>query len=173
MRREGREGLLAVDDGEEVFLTHHDRSNLYVLAGSGSPEEGEALTDKLAAQIIEMLASDFAYVVVDTAAGLDERALVAVDHATDCVLLASMDVASIRNLAKEIDALDRMAMVGAQRHFILNRADTRVGLEVADVESAIGMRVDAALPSSRAVPLAMNRGHAVVLESPTPRWPNS
>lgn len=150
----------------KVFLTRHDQSGLFVMASSGSPEEGEALTDKLAAQIIDMLASDFAYVVVDTAAGLDERALAAIDRATDCVLLASMDVASIRNLAKEIDALDRAGMVAARRHFILNRADTRVGLEVADVENAIGMSADAALPSSRLVPLAMNRGRVVVLEDP-------
>lgn len=150
----------------KVFLTRHDPSGLFVLAGSGSPEEGEALTEKMATQIIEMLAEQFAYVVVDTAAGLDERALAAIDRASDCVLLASMDVASIRNLSKEIDALDRLGMVGARRHFILNRADTRVGLEVADVEAAVGMGVDAALPSSRLVPLAMNRGRVVVLEDP-------
>lgn len=150
----------------KVFLTRHDLSGLYVLAGSGLPEEGEALTDKLSAQILDMLAADFAYVVVDTAAGLDERALASIDRATDCVLLASMDVASIRNLSKEIDALDRAGMVAARRHFILNRADTRVGLEVADVEAAIGMKVDLALPSSRVVPLAMNRGRVLVLEEP-------
>lgn len=150
----------------KMFLTRHDSSGLFVLAGSGTPEEGEALSDALVAQIIEMLAEDFAYVVVDTAAGLDERALAAIDHATDCVLMASMDVASIRSLAKEISALDRMGMVAQRRHFLLNRADTRVGLEVGDVETAIGMPVDAALPSSRLVPLSMNHGHAVVLDEP-------
>lgn len=150
----------------KVFLTRHDASGLFVLAGSGSPEEGEALTETTAVQIIEMLAEEFAYVVIDTAAGLDERALAAIEHATDCVLLASMDAASIRNLSKEIDALDRLGMTAAQRHFILNRADTHVGLEVADVEAAVGMQVDAAIPSSRLVPLAMNRGRAVVLEDP-------
>jgi pilus assembly protein CpaE len=41
-----------------------------------------------------------------------------------------------------------------------------VGLEVGDVETAIGMPVDAALPSSRLVPLSMNHGHAVVLDEP-------
>jgi len=150
----------------KMFLTRHDSSGLFVLAGSGTPEEGDALSDALVAQIIEMLAEEFAYVVVDTAAGLDERALAAIDHATDCVLMASMDVASIRSLAKEISALDRMGMVAQRRHFLLNRADTRVGLEVGDVETAIGMPVDAALPSSRLVPLSMNHGHAVVLDEP-------
>jgi pilus assembly protein CpaE len=148
----------------KVFLGRHEQSGLHVLAGSGLPEEGEAVTDKLVGQIIQMLARDFAYVVIDTAAGLDERALAAVEHSTDVVLLASMDVTSIRNLAKEINTLDRLDMVEQRRHFILNRADTRVGLEVSDVESVIGMKVDAALPSSRLVPLSMNQGTLVVLE---------
>ncbi len=150
----------------KVFLTRHEPSGLHILAGSGSPEEGELVTDKLSVQVLEMLARDFTYVVVDTAAGLDERALAAIDQATDTVLLASLDVTSIRNLAKEINTLDRLDMTGPTRHFVLNRADARVGLEIADVEAAIGMKVDVALPSSRLVPLSMNQGNLVVLQEP-------
>ena len=57
----------------KVFLTRHEQSGLLVLAGSGLPEEGEAVTSQLSGQVIDILARDFAYVVVDTAAGLDER----------------------------------------------------------------------------------------------------
>lgn len=150
----------------KVFLTRHDRSGVFVLAGSGRPEEGEAVTDAVAVQILDMLARDFAYVVVDTAAGLDERALAAAERATDLVLVATLDVASIRNLGKEIDALDRLGMTRAGRHFLLNRADSRVGLEIADVELAVGLTAAATLPSSRLVPLSMNEGRAVVLDEP-------
>jgi pilus assembly protein CpaE len=150
----------------KVFLTRHERSGLYVLAGSGRPEEGELVTDEVAGRVLDLLVRDFPYVVVDTAAGLDERALAAIDRATDIVLLASMDVASVRNLRKEIDALDRLGLTRARRHFILNRADTHVGLEVADVESAVGHQVVAALPSSRLVPLSMNQGRTVVVDEP-------
>jgi pilus assembly protein CpaE len=97
---------------------------------------------------------------------LDERALAAIDHATDIVLLASLDVASVRNLGKELDALDRLGLTSARRHFVLNRADARVGLEVADVETAVGLKVEAALPSSRQVPLSMNQGRVLVLDEP-------
>lgn len=150
----------------KVYLTRHERSGLFVLAGSGMPEEGEAVTDEIAGRIIDLLAIDFPHVIVDTASGLDERALAAIDRATDLVFLASMDVASIRNLGKEIDALDRLGFSDAKRHFILNRADARVGLEVADVETAVGLKVDVALPSSRLVPLAMNQGRILVLDEP-------
>ena len=149
----------------KVFLTQHP-SGIHVLAGSGLPEEGEAVTPDVAAQIVTTLARDVPYVVVDTAAGLDERALAAVDVATDLLFIASLDVASIRNLGKEMDALDRLGLTAARRHFVLNRADARVGLEVADVESALGMRADIALPSSRAVPLSMNQGKTLVSTEP-------
>ena len=148
----------------KVFLTRHERSGLYVLAGSGTPEQGEEVTDTMAGQIIDILARDFAYVVIDTAAGLDERALAAIDRATDMVFMASMDITSIRNLGKEIAALDRLGATRARRHFVLNRADARVGLEVDDVEAALGMKAAAALPSSRLVPLAMNQGRTLVLD---------
>ena len=156
----------------KLFLTRHESSGLHVLASSGLPEEGEEVTAEIADQILDLLSRDFSHVVVDTAAGLDERAFAAIERSTDVILLASMDIASIRNLSKEINALDRLGMTAAQRHFILNRADTRVGIEVSDVEAAIGMKVSAALPSSRLVPLSMNQGRAMVLsdaESPVSR----
>ncbi len=150
----------------KVYLTRHERSGLFVLAGSGMPEEGEAVTDEIAGRIVDLLTVDFAHVIVDTASGLDERALAAIERATDLVFLASMDVASIRNLGKEIDALNRVGFTEANRHFILNRADARVGLEVGDVETAVGLKVDVALPSSRLVPLSMNQGRTLVLDDP-------
>jgi pilus assembly protein CpaE len=150
----------------KVFLERHERSGLHVLAGSGLPEDGEAVTDEVAGRVLDMLARDFAYVVVDTAAGIDERALAAIEQATDLVLVATMDVASIRNLGKEISTLDRLGIREAKRHFVLNRADARVGLEMADVEAAVGMTATVSIPSSRIVPLAMNQGRPIVLDEP-------
>lgn len=156
----------------KVFLTRHEQSGLFVLAGSGLPEEGEAVTAEIATSVLRSLADEGSLVVVDTAAGLDERALAAIDVATDLVFLASLDVTSIRNLGKEIDALDRLGATSQRRHFVINRADSRVGLEVSDVEAAIGMKIAAAMPSTRTVPLSMNQGTVVVMsdaESPVAR----
>lgn len=150
----------------KVYLSRHEQSGLYVLPGSALPEEGDAVKPSTVAHIIDVLRRDFAYVIIDTAAGLDERALAAIEQATDLLLLASMDIASIRNLGKEVSALDRLGMTTARRHFVLNRADARVGLELHDVEAAIGLRVTEALASSRSVPLTMNQGRALVLEEP-------
>ena len=159
--------LAAVDSTTlKVYLSLHEPSGLYILAGAESPDSGEMVTDALVTKVIEMLSVDFPYIVIDTAAGLDERALAAIEKASDLILVASMDVASIRNLAKELNAFDKLGMRSARRTFVLNRADTRAGIDINDVESTIGMKVDAAIPSSILVPLSMNQGTPVVLASP-------
>jgi pilus assembly protein CpaE len=150
----------------KVFLTRHDPSGAYVLCGAESPEEGEAVTDELACRVVELLARDVAYVVVDTPAGLDERTLSVLGLATDVVLVSSLDVSSIRNLGKEIDVLERVGLLPGSRHFVLNRSDARVGIEPSDVEAALGMKIDTAVPSSRAIPFSMNQGRPIVIEEP-------
>lgn len=151
----------------KVYLTPHEPSGLFVLCGATSPEQGDVVTDDHARRIVRLLARDFDYVVVDTAAGLDETALAVLEEATDVVLMSSLDVSAIRSLGKEIQALDRIGLLSVRRHFVLNRADARVGLEVADVETALGMEVDASVPSSRAVPLSMNQGRPISIEDPS------
>jgi pilus assembly protein CpaE len=149
----------------KVFLTPHEPSGAFVLCGSESPEEGDAVTAEHADRIVELLTADFQYVIVDTPAGLDERTLAVLERATDVVCVTSTDVSSIRSLAKELGVLSRLGLLSAQRHFVLNRADARVGIEVADVEAALGMTTDAAIPSARAVPLSMNQGRPIVIDS--------
>jgi len=150
----------------KVFLTRHEPSGAYVLCGAESPEEGESVTDEVARQIVELLARDVAYVVVDTPAGLDERTLAVLELATDVVLVSSLDVSSIRNLGKSLDALDRVGLLPRSRHFVLNRSDARVGIDPSDVEAALGMKIDTAVPSSRAIPFSMNQGSPIVIEDP-------
>jgi pilus assembly protein CpaE len=48
----------------------------------------------------------------------------------------------------------------------VNRADSKVGLTVADVERVTGIKVDGGIPSSRLVPTALNKGTPVVIDEP-------
>jgi len=49
-----------------------------------------------------------------------------------------MDVPSVRNLRKALDALDAARHDGPARHFVLNRADSRVAWPKDDVAAAAG-----------------------------------
>ncbi|MDH3706473.1 MAG: AAA family ATPase [Acidimicrobiia bacterium] len=150
----------------KAFLTPKMSANLYMLAAPDSPAVADDLAAKHVRRILELLAEDFTYVIIDTAAGLDEIALESLDVATDLVILSSLDVPSIRGTAKEIEALSMLNMDHLHWHVVLNRANSRVGLSVDDVEMTLGHPISVKIPSSRAVPMAMNHGVPVVQDEP-------
>ncbi|MGE0796119.1 MAG: CpaE family protein, partial [Acidimicrobiia bacterium] len=106
------------------------------------------------------------YVILDTGAGIDAATLLAVERSTDLVFVGSLDVPSIRSVRKLIDALDRLGLTGARRHVVLNRADSRVGVSATDVTETLGLPIAVEVPSSSAVPAALNGGAPVVLSDP-------
>lgn len=141
----------------KTFLTPHP-SGLYALCAPDSPAEADTITGDDAARLIGLLAVEFRFVIVDTAPGLTEHTLAVFDQASDVVLVAGMDVPSIRGLAKERTILRDLSLTQMAQHVVVNFADRRSGLTVKDVEAVIGTTVDIVLPRSKAVPLSTNRG---------------
>lgn len=149
----------------KVLLTRRER-DLFVLTAPDSPALGEMVTDDLVASAIDGLSSQFEQVVVDTAAGLSEITLAAIEKADDIIFICDMSVSAVRGLHKVISALHTLEMLREKRkHFVLNRADSKVGINISDVESAVGMAVDVRVPSSRLVPRSMNEGTPLVESS--------
>lgn len=149
----------------KVFLTHH-KSDLYALCAPDDPARGELIGVDAVEQIIRLLAADFDHVVVDTCAGLTEQALTTLDLSTDLILLADMDVPSVRHLSKVVRALDRLGMHSQKRHVVLNRADARVGLSMPDVAAAAGLEIELEIPVSKQVPVTLNEGQPIILTNP-------
>ncbi|SNR66979.1 AAA family ATPase [Blastococcus mobilis] len=141
----------------KTFLTQHP-SGLYAVCGAESPAAGDTVTGEDVTRLLASLAREFRYVVVDTAPGLSEQTLAALDRATDVIMLTSMDVPGVRGLRKELDVLRELAMIPAGRHIVMNFADPKGGLTVRDVETTIGAGVDVVLPRSKAVPASTNQG---------------
>jgi pilus assembly protein CpaE len=149
----------------KVLLTRRSR-DVYVLTAPDSPAQGELVTDALVIKALDALRHEFDYIVVDTAAGLTEVTLAAIEQSDELVFICDMSVSAVRGLHKVINALGQLGLMSKRRHFVLNRADSKVGLSVADVEAAVGMRVDVRIPSSRLVPRSMNEGRPLVESSP-------
>lgn len=149
----------------KVFLTRHG-SGLYALCAPDDPAAGEEIPASAVPRVVGLIASQFDYVVIDTPGGLTEHTLAALDLSTDVVLLADLDVPSARGLRKALDALDMLGMRWPHRHFVLNRADSRVGLDKSGIAAAAGLPVDLELPSSRHVPLSLNEGRPLLSDNP-------
>jgi pilus assembly protein CpaE len=142
----------------KTFLTLHE-TGLYVICAPESPVEADGITAEHVRQLLRTLAGEFHYVVVDTAPGLSEHTLAAMDETTDLVLLSSMDVPGLRGLRKEIETLRDLKLLEQRRHrVVVNFADPSAGLSVTDIEATIGAQVDVMLPRSKAAPASVNLG---------------
>ena len=145
----------------KTFLTQHP-SGLFAVCGSESPAAGDTVSGDDVSRLLASLAREFRYVIVDTAPGLSEQTLAALDRATDVVMLTSMDVPGVRGLRKELDVLRELTMIPAGRHVVMNFHDAKGGLSVRDVELAIGTAVDVVLPRSKHVPASTNQGVPII-----------
>ncbi|GAA1650277.1 AAA family ATPase [Georgenia ruanii] len=141
----------------KTFLALHP-TGLYVVSGPESPIEADGIDGEMVGHLLDQLAAEFRFVVVDTAPGLSEHTLAAMDRTTDLVLITSMDVHGVRGLRKELDTLDDLGMFTDARHIVLNFAENGRGLSTADVRATLGTDVDLVLPVSRSVPASVNQG---------------
>ena len=150
----------------KVFLTPHASSGLHVLCAPDDPAVGESLPAARIGEVFDLLMAEFGNVVVDTDPGLSESTLTALEHATDIVVVADLDVPSVRGTRKLLETLDVIGLESTRRFVVLNRANSRVGLSAEEAATAIGARIDLSLPSSRAVPISMNEGRPIGLTEP-------
>jgi pilus assembly protein CpaE len=153
----------------KVLLTHHTL-DFYALCAPDSPAEGERVSATQTGSILKLLQHEFRYTVIDTAAGLGEQTLTALEAATDVVLICAMDVPGVRSFRTMLHTLDEIGMTTALRQVVLTRADSRVGLNVEDIERTVGRSIDVTIPSTRAVPLSINQG-TPILQSDQRRTP--
>lgn len=141
----------------KTFLTQHE-TGLHVICGVESPAAADAVTADDVSRLLATLAAEFRYVVVDTAPGLLEHTLAALDETTDPLFVTTMDVPGVRGLRKELQTLDDLGMFIGSRYIALNLTGQRSGMSVADVEATIGTGVDLQLPRSKATPVSVNLG---------------
>ena len=156
----------AVDDGLvlKTFLTVHSAS-IYALCTPANPAEGELVGGAQVAHLLEQLSGQFQYVVVDTAPGMGEHALAALEAATDVVFLTGMDVPGVRGLRKQMDLLGEIDLVPPSAQVVVNAADRNSGLSVQDIEATIRASVDHVIPRSRMAAYATNRGEPLLLHA--------
>jgi pilus assembly protein CpaE len=123
------------------------------------PPGGEAV-----GKYLRVLRNNFAYVVVDASADYTDLALACFDLSDAICLVTGLDVVGVKHLSKALETLISIGLPRERFRIVLNRADSKVGLDAADVERVMKIKVDAMIPSSRLVPMALNKGRPVYLE---------
>ena len=147
------------------FLTHHD-SGVWVLVAPTEPTVADTINPGTIANILKLLRSAFDYVVIDTPPAFSEPVLSAFDESDWLIMLATLDVPSIKNLRLTLQTMELLHFPKGRIRVVVNRADSKVGLRMPDVEKLLSSPVDTTIPSSRSVPLSVNKGSPIMLEEP-------
>ncbi len=149
----------------EGLLTRHAES-LMILAAPSGPDARDRVSATLVARLLRTLKQEFDYVVVDTCPSFDELTLQALDETDECVIIATLDVPTLKNVKVAIETLDLLNIAVDHRRLVLNRADDAVGLDDTKVEQILSMPVSIPIPTSTDIAAATNSGTPIVLSQP-------
>ena len=151
-------------DSVEMYLQTHS-SGIKVLLAPPSPEMAELITPAGVKRAIEVLRQRSELVVVDCAAWFNDSILGILDMADVVLAVLTLEITSIKNIRLFLEVAEQLGYSHKIR-LVLNRADTTLGIRVADVEHSIGRKVDYTIVSDgRAVVYALNRGVPFVLSN--------
>jgi pilus assembly protein CpaE len=142
----------------DTFVINHS-AGIRVLLAPPSPEMAELITPSGVKRVIEALRLKHDLVVVDCTAFFNDTTLAILDSADVILTMLSLEITSIKNMRLFLEVAEQLGYEDGKVRLVLNRADSALGIRVADVEHSIGRKVDETIVSDgRSVVYALNRG---------------
>ena len=158
-----------LDGGKLRGYLGTSEDGVHALLAPVRPDQAEAVTAERLAEVIEVARSEFDVVVVDTPPAFTSAAIAAIDYAQHTVVVGSLDLPGLKNMKVGLETLRLMDVPADHMTMVLNRADSKVGLNPADVKAIIGRNPDINIPSDRSVPRAVNAARPIVASDPKSR----
>jgi pilus assembly protein CpaE len=142
----------------DTFVINHS-AGVRVLLAPPSPEMAELVTPTAVRRVLEALRRQHDLVVVDCASWFNDTTLAILDAADVVLTMLSLEITSIKNMRLFLEVAEQLGYEHGKVKLVLNRADSSLGIRVADVENSIGRKVDHTIVSDgRSVVYALNRG---------------
>lgn len=155
-----------VDEQGLASVVTRNAVGVDTLCASPVPGDAERVPATLVTELLRVARRSYDFVVVDTPPAFTEHVLVTFDASDVSVLIATLDVPAVKNLKLTLDTLQMLGHDKDSWVVVLNRSDAKVGLSVDDVTSALRHDISVQVPNSLAVPAAVNRGVALVVDDP-------
>jgi pilus assembly protein CpaE len=151
-------------DSEKLagYITKHT-SGLDVLPAPLRPEDAELVTESKLARLLEVARESYDVIVVDTSPFFHGPMLATLDRTDELMMICGLDVPTLKNVRLSLQTLELLSFPASRICFVLNRANSKVGMKKSEVEGALGVKIGFEVPSDRAVPLGVNRGAPPVL----------
>ncbi len=152
-------------DSINVFLIEHN-SGVKILPAPVDPTQGEAIKLEVSNKVFLNLANLSDYLIIDSPLGFTDEILAFLENIDYIFLVATKDVPSIKNLKICLQILERLSFPKDNIFVVLNRADSKVDIEIDEIEKTIQRAIDIKIPSDRIVPISVNKGIPTVISAP-------
>ncbi|TMK89674.1 MAG: response regulator [Actinobacteria bacterium] len=150
----------------QSLLVRHDPSGLYVLPAPVEPAFADQVSGADMVRIVKILQSFCAYVVIDTPAHFNDVVLALLEESDDILLISGMDIPNIKNVKLGLQTLRLLNIPVSKLKLVLNRSNSKVKLDIGEVERTLQMKADVLIPSDILVPQSVNKGVPAVIDAP-------
>ncbi|MEX2587084.1 MAG: AAA family ATPase [Actinomycetota bacterium] len=137
-----------------------------VLCAPRDPIAGEKVGPREVTAVLEAAIAAYDYVVVDTPPSINETVLAAFDLSQSLVLLATMDLPSLKNLRVFLETLKKLNLPADQISVIVNKAESGTGIDLKEIEPLYPQGFSAVLPYAKQVSWSINMGVPVLMADP-------
>jgi pilus assembly protein CpaE len=148
------------------LLATHPPSGLKILPAPLEPAYADQISADDVTRIVEILRTFCAFVVIDTPSYFDDKVLNLIEMSDDVLLVAGMDIPNIKNVKIGLQTMRLLNTPMSKIHLVLNRANSKVKLDVSEVERTLQVKAEVLVPSDVVVPQSVNKGTPVVLDAP-------
>ncbi|MEO6317468.1 MAG: P-loop NTPase [Acidimicrobiales bacterium] len=148
------------------FLMRHEPSGLLILPAPLEPSFADQISAAQMVRIIRLLRTFCSAVIIDTPAYFNEVVLGIIEESDEVLLIAGMDIPNIKNVKIGLQTLRLLNVPMTKLHLVLNRANSKVKLDVSEVERTLQIKAESLIPSDVVVPQSVNKGTPVVLDAP-------
>ncbi|NOK59698.1 MAG: DNA-binding response regulator, NarL/FixJ family, contains REC and HTH domains [Chloroflexi bacterium AL-W] len=147
----------------DVLATH--TTQVKVMLAPPNPQMGELVTSDHLRAILDMMRKEFDYVVVDTPSSFQDRALAILDMADRIAVLMTLEMTCIKNIKLFLEVAELLEYSQEKILLVLNKADSRLGIRVENVEETIRHKVTHQIANAaHEMTLAINQGLPMVIE---------
>jgi pilus assembly protein CpaE len=149
----------------EEYLALHD-TGVHLLAAPDEPAQADAIDADDVARVIEAAQARFENVVIDTSTALSDAMLVAIDHADQIFVMATLDLPSVRNLGLLLSTFQQLKVPPERIKLVMNKVEPDVGIDVEGVAKYFPQGFSMVIPYGREVHRSLNLGQPVLAYAP-------
>ena len=162
----GRADQLDAQLLDDVLLTHS--SGVRVLLAPPRPQQAELVDANDFKKILIELRRNYDYVFVDTYPSLNQEAVLSALDVSDLILtVMTLEMPAIKDMRLFLEVAELLEYSTDKIALVVNRADSKQGIRVENIESSIRHPVAASIISSGVdVTLSINQGVPLVISKP-------